>query len=556
MDVYNIQRQSNTDRGSGLIHNLFHPRARLFTVYFRLMIFRSPYSDVAIPEISLTQAVLRRAEELRDKPALIDGSTNRVLTYGELSEGVRRVAAGLAARGFRKGDVFAIYSPNLIEYAVAFHAVASLGGIVTTINPLYTADELAHQLSDASAKYLLTVPQLIEKAIEASDSSNVEEVFVFGDAPGATSFASLLESEGLAPEIEINPREDIVALPYSSGTTGAAKGVMLTHYNMVANLYQLEEHDRVSEQDTLIAVLPFFHIYGMNVIMNTGLFKGATLVVMPRFELEQFLSTMQTYKITRAHLVPPVILALAKQTVIDKYDLSKLKLIMSGAAPLSESLTADCCERLRCVIKQGYGMTESSPVTHMCSEDPETIKYGSVGQCIPNTECKIVDLETGDELESGQEGELWVRGPQVMKGYLNRPEATAQTVDGQGWLHTGDIGYADEESHFYIVDRAKELIKYKGFQVAPAELEAVLLTHPAIADAAVIPSPDEEAGEVPKAFVVLKAQASEQEIKEFVMERVAPYKKIRQVEFIEQIPKSPSGKILRRLLVQRERERK
>jgi acyl-CoA synthetase (AMP-forming)/AMP-acid ligase II len=520
------------------------------------MIFRSPYTDVAIPEIPLTQAVLRLAEKLADKPALIDGSTNRVLTYGELSEAVRRMAAGLAAHGFSKGDVFAIFSPNLLEYAVAFHGVATLGGIVTTINPLYTADELAHQLNDADAKYLLTVPQLIEKAIEASRTSNVREIFVFGEAEGATSFASLLECEGCGPETEINPREDIVALPYSSGTTGAAKGVMLTHYNMVANLYQLEEHDRVSEQDTLIAVLPFFHIYGMNVIMNTGLFKGATIVVMPRFELEQFLEAMQTYRITRAHLVPPVILALAKQTVIDRYDLSKLKLIMSGAAPLGENLTAACCERLNCLIKQGYGMTESSPVTHMCSEDPGKIKYGSVGQCIPNTVCKIVDLETGAELEAGQEGELWVRGPQVMKGYLNRPEATAQTVDREGWLHTGDIGYADEEGHFYIVDRAKELIKYKGFQVAPAELEAVLLTNPAIADAAVIPSPDEEAGEVPKAFIVLKGEITEREIKEFVAARVAPYKKIRKIEFIEQIPKSPSGKILRRLLVQRERERK
>jgi acyl-CoA synthetase (AMP-forming)/AMP-acid ligase II len=275
---------------------------------------------------------------------------------------------------------------------------------------------------------------------------------------------------------------------------------------------------------------------------------------MPRFEMEQFLTAMQSYGVTRAHLVPPIILALAKQPVIDEYDLSKLELIMSGAAPLGESLTAACCERLKCVIKQGYGMTESSPVTHMCCEDPKGIKYGSVGQCIPSTECKIVDLETGAELEAGQEGELWVRGPQVMKGYLNRPEATAQTVDAEGWLHTGDIGYADSEGHFFIVDRAKELIKYKGFQVAPAELEAVLLTHPAVADAAVIPSPDEEAGEVPKAFVVLKGEATERELKEFVAVRVAPHKKIRRLEFIEQIPKSPSGKILRRVLVQRERK--
>jgi acyl-CoA synthetase (AMP-forming)/AMP-acid ligase II len=520
------------------------------------MIFRSPYSTVTIPEIPLTQAALRHTVDLADKPALIDGTTNRTLTYGQLGDAVRRVAAGLASRGFRKGDVFALYSPNLPEYAVAFHAVATLGGIVTTINPMYTAIELSHQLADANAKYLLTVPQLMEKAIEACRGSKVKEVFVFGEAPDAISFSKLLESEATVPETEINAREDIVALPYSSGTTGVAKGVMLTHYNMVANLHQLEEHDLTSERDTMIAVLPFFHIYGMNVIMNLGLFNGATIVTMPRFELEQFLNAMQTYKVTRAHLVPPIILALSKQPIVETFDLSNLEIIMSGAAPLGESLTNACTERLKCVIKQGYGLTESSPVTHMCSEVPEQIKYGSVGQCIPNTECRVVSLETGEDLGAMQEGEIWMRGPQIMKGYLNRPEATAQTVDAEGWLHTGDIGYADEEGHFFIVDRAKELIKYKGFQVAPAELEAILLSHPAIADAAVIPLPDEEAGEVPKAFVVRKAEASEQEIKEYVAERVAPYKKIRQLEFIEQIPKSPSGKILRRVLVQRERERK
>ena len=520
------------------------------------MLFRSPYSDAEIPEITLAQAVLRRAEELAAKPALIDGTTGRAMSYGQLNKAVRRAAAGLSERGFRKGDVFAIFSPNVLEYAVAFLAVAMLGGINTTINPVYTADELAHQLKDAGAKYLLTVPQLMDKAMEASEGSEVQEIFVFGEAEGATPFAALLESDGLVPETEINPREDIVALPYSSGTTGVAKGVMLTHYNMVANLFQLEEHDRTSERDTLIAVLPFFHIYGMNVIMNVGLFKGATIVTMPRFDLEQFLNVMQTHKVTRAHLVPPIILALAKHPVIDNYDLSNLKLIMSGAAPLGELLSAACCTRLGCVIKQGYGLTETSPVTHMCSEDPAEIKNGSIGQCIPSTECKVVHLETGAELGIKQEGEIYIRGPQVMKGYLNRPENTALTIDPEGWLHTGDIGYADEEGHFFIVDRAKELIKYKGFQVAPAELEAVLLSHPSISDAAVIPCPDEEAGEVPKAFVVLKNEASAEEIMEYVSERVAPYKKIRELEFIEQIPKSPSGKILRRVLVQRERERK
>jgi acyl-CoA synthetase (AMP-forming)/AMP-acid ligase II len=520
------------------------------------MIFRSPYSDVEIPEIPLAEAVLRRAEGLADKPALIDGQTMRVLTYGELSAQARRMAAGLAARGFVKGDVFAIFSPNLPEYAVTFLAVSMLGGINTTINPMYTAEELAYQLNDARAKYLLTVPQLMDKAIEACQESQVEEIFVIGRAEGATPFQTLLETDGPVPEVEINPREDIVALPYSSGTTGVAKGVMLTHYNMVANLYQLAEHDHTSERDTLLAVLPFFHIYGMNVIMNTGLFKGATIVTMPRFEMEQFLRAMQTHKVTRAHLVPPIILALAKQSVVDDYDLSSLELIMSGAAPLGGALSNACTERLDCTIKQGYGLTETSPVTHMCSEIREEIKCGSIGQCIPNTVCKIVDLETGTELGANEEGELWIRGPQVMKGYLNRPDATALTVDAEGWLHTGDIGYADEEGHFFIVDRAKELIKYKGFQVAPAELEAVLLSHPMIADSAVIPFPDEEAGEVPKAFVVLKGEADAREIQQYVAERVAPYKKIRRLEFIEQIPKSPSGKILRRVLVQRDRERK
>lgn len=523
---------------------------------YSLMIFRSPYPDVSIPELPLTQVVLRNAETLASKPALIDGISDRVITYGELSDAVRRVASGLAARGFQKSDVFAIFSPNVIEYAIAFHAVAMLGGIVTTINPLYTAEELTHQLEDAGAKYVLTVPALVDRTLEATNGLEIHEVFVIGESAGATSFATLLESEGSVPDVDIKPLEDIVALPYSSGTTGLAKGVMLTHYNMVANLAQIEQYDKVSPVDTLIAVLPFFHIYGMNVIMNTGLYKGATIVVMPRFDLEQFLYAMQTYGVTRAHIVPPIMLALAKQPIVDNYDLSKLKLIMSGAAPLGENLTTTCSDRLNCVIKQGYGLTETSPVTHMCSEIREEIKYGSVGRCIPNTECKIVDLETGVALGPNKEGEIWIRGPQVMKGYLNRPEATANTVDKEGWLHTGDIGYADDEGHFYIVDRAKELIKFKGFQVAPAELEALLLTHHMIADAAVVPYPDEEAGEVPKAFIVLKGETTEKEILEFVRERVAPYKKIRKIEFIEQIPKSPSGKILRRVLVQRDRERK
>ncbi len=381
-------------------------------------------------------------------------------------------------------------------------------------------------------------------------------MFVFGESEGATAFASLLESNGDVPAVEIDPRNDLVVLPYSSGTTGLPKGVMLTHQNLVANICQMEGLDYFTEKDTLIAVLPLFHIYGLVVILNMGLSTGATIVTMPRFELEHFLRALQDYGVTMAHIVPPIVLALSKNPAVDSYDLSKLQSIFCGAAPLGAALTQAFTDRIKCNVRQGYGMTETSPVTHSSPSDPRQVKFGSVGVCAPNTECKVVDLQTGAPLGPNKEGEICVRGPQVMKGYLNQPEATAHTIDSEGWLHTGDVGYADQDGHFFIVDRAKELIKYKGFQVAPAELEAILLTHPAILDAAVIPSADQEAGEVPKAFVVLRSEATSQEILDFVTARVAPFKKIRHIEFTDTIPKSASGKILRRVLIDQARARR
>jgi acyl-CoA synthetase (AMP-forming)/AMP-acid ligase II len=318
----------------------------------------------------------------------------------------------------------------------------------------------------------------------------------------------------------------------------------------------MEGLDYFFSSDTLICVLPLFHIYGLVVVLNMGLYQGATIVTMRRFDLELFLQAVEKYGVTLAHIVPPIVLALSKSPVVDNYQLPTLRTLFSGAAPLDESLTRACMTRLSCDIRQGYGMTETSPVTHSSPADKRQVKFGSVGTPAPSTECKIVDLATGAALGPNQEGEVCVRGPQIMKGYLNRPEATAQTIDSEFWLHTGDVGYADEDGHFFIVDRAKELIKYKGFQVPPAELEAILLTHPCVADAAVIPYPDDEAGEVPKAVVVLKAEATPQAIMEFVAGRVAPHKKIRAVEFIDKIPRSASGKILRRKLVLSDRERK
>jgi acyl-CoA synthetase (AMP-forming)/AMP-acid ligase II len=515
------------------------------------MIIRSPHPDVEIPDIPLTAYVLAGADEWSERPALVDGASGRTLTYAQLAGAVRRVAGGFAQRGVGKGDVVALFSPNVPEYAVAFHALASLGAVSCTVNSLFTADEVAFELRDSGARFLVTVPPFLDRAAPAAAAAGVEEVFVFGEADGATPFAKLLEA-GEPPEVEIDPAEDLVTLPYSSGTTGFPKGVMLTHRNLVANLAQCRVAHRVSESEIVLGVLPFFHIYGLIVIMNAAVSTGATVVTMPRFDLAECLRLIQEYRITRAYLVPPIVLALAKHPLVDEYDVSSLEVVLSGAAPLGADLADACEERLGCRVVQGYGLTETSPVTHVVPDGAEN-RPGSVGPALPNTECRVIDIETGADLGPGETGELWIRGPQVMKGYLNNPEATAATIDSDGWLHTGDIAQADEDGWFAIVDRLKELIKYKGYQVPPAELEALLVAHPAVADAAVVPSPDEEAGEVPKAYVVLKDEATPEEIMAFVADRVAPHKKVRRLEVVDEIPKSPSGKILRRVLVERER---
>ncbi len=517
------------------------------------MIIRSQFPDVTIPEIPYHSFILHRAEEWKDKPAFIDGLTGRTLTFGQVAGGARLVAASLAQRGFKKGDVFAIFSPNVPEYAIVFHAVAMLGGIVTTANPLYTADELAFQLTDTRAKYIVTVPPFVDKVAAAMPASSVQEIFVFGEAAGATPFAELLQSDGQLPDVSIDPRRDLCVLPYSSGTAGKPKGVMLTHYNLVAITRQIENLARYDETNRTLGILPFFHIYGMVVLMNYPLYRGGTCVTMPRFDLEQFLQITQDYSVTHLYLVPPIVLALAKHPSVEKYNLSKVKLINSGAAPLDARIQQLTADRIGCLVTQGYGMTETSLAISITPDTPEKNRLGASGLLLPNMRAKIADPVTGDELGANERGEICVKGPNIMQGYLNNPAATASTIK-DGWLHTGDIGYVDADGYFYVVDRVKELIKYKAMQVAPAELEAVLLSNPAIADAAVIGSPDEEAGEVPKAFVVLKSPLTPEEIMAYVAARVAPHKKIRRVEITDSIPKSASGKILRRILVERERE--
>ncbi len=521
-----------------------------------MTILRSRFPDVEIPDVSLADYVFEHIEAFLDYPALIDGPTRRVVTYRDLRSLIRKVAAGLTARGFGKGDALCIYSPNIPEYSAVFFGVSSIGGINTTANPMYGAAELAKQLRDSGARLMITVPQLADKALEAAKEAGGVEVFVFGEAPGCTPFAALLTSGEAVPTVAIDPARDVIALPYSSGTTGLPKGVMLSHRNLVANLAQCDAVDSSVPGDCTIGILPSFHIYGMVVIQCMVLRKGACVITMPQFDLAQYLQLSQDYKVKTAFLVPPIALALAKHPIVAQYDLSSIRTVTSGAAPMSAELEQEVSARLGgALVKQGYGMTESSPVTHFTPEDRTMARPGSAGLLIPNTECRIINIETGEDVAPGERGELLIRGPQVMLGYLNQPEATAQAIDADRWLHTGDVGYADEDGFFFIVDRLKEFIKYKGYQVAPAELEALLLTHPSVADVAVIPAADPSAGEIPKAFIVMKDACTALELMEYVATRVAPYKKVRAIEFVEKIPKSASGKILRRELIALERTR-
>ncbi len=513
------------------------------------IIHTSPLPRVEIPDVSITELVMRHAQSIPDRVAITDGASS-TYTFAELDSAIRSMAGGLSARGFGIGDVLGIMAPNVPEYAVVFHAVGVVGATITTINPTYGANEVRFQLQDSGASLLLTIPMFLDVALAAIEGTSVSEVIVVGEAPGATSMASLMGTE--IDQVEVDVHEHVMVLPYSSGTTGLPKGVMLTHRNLVANVCQMEHVLRYDENDVGLAALPFFHIYGMQVLMNGLLANGVTVVTMPRFDLEAALTLVQSLRITRFFAVPPMVLALAKSPLVENYDLSSLKQVFSGAAPLGADLAEEAANRVGCEIVQGYGMTELSPVTHATAEG--NYRPGTSGTAVSNTECRIVDPETGEDQDVGGRGELWVRGPMVMKGYLNNPEATAATIDADGWLHTGDVAVLDEAGHYSIVDRIKELIKYKGFQVPPAELEAVVITHPAIVDVAVIGVEDVEAGEIPKAFVVCAPTATVtlEEVQALVGEHLVSYKQIRLLEVIDAIPKSASGKILRRELRERE----
>lgn len=528
---------------------------RTFGTSEKRKIHKSTVADLEIPKQSLIEYLFPRFDKFGNNIALVDYDTQKSYTYAELKQNIIKIASGLTRMGYKKGDVIAVYSTNNPDFTMLMLGAAAAGITVTTANPVYTSGELARHLEHSGACCLFTVPLLVsavKDALETDDNLKnvIKDIIIFGNSDGYRPFSTLLEDDGKAfPEnIDINPDEDVLVLPYSSGTTGLPKGVMLTHTNVVSNLQQFRPMIKVTEEDVCLGILPFYHIYGMSPVMMGVLQDGGKLVTLPKFDPETFLKAIQGYKVTQAHLVPPIILFLAKHPVVSKFDLSSITKLISGAAPLGDGLTEEVMHRMNAPVVQGYGLTETSPVTHV---DSIPVTKGSVGKLVPNTLCKIVCPTTEKELENiGDVGELCVKGPQVMKGYLHNQKATDDLIK-DGWLYTGDCGYFKENGAFVITDRLKELIKYKGFQVAPAELEDLLLNHPGIQDAAVIGMPDDEAGELPRAYIVKKPDqdVSAGEISHYVENNAAPYKKLRGgVQFIDAIPKAPSGKILRRLL--------
>jgi acyl-CoA synthetase (AMP-forming)/AMP-acid ligase II len=530
------------------------------------MSFASPFPEVEIPSSSVYDYLFGGINDADlDRIALVDTKSGREHTYREMIGRIDTFAGAMADHGIGVGDVVGLLVPNSSAFAVAFHGILRSGATATTINVLFTAKDIAKQLTDSKAKLLVTITALLSQAEEAATSVDLPAaalVVLDGDGEEATGHpnaADLLAEGAPAPEVSFAPSAHLAALPYSSGTTGNPKGVMLTHRNLVANVAQIRPLHGIVADDVILAVLPFFHIYGMTVLLNAALHARARLVIMPSFDLAKFLANIQDHKCTIAFIAPPVAVALAKHPLIDEYDLSSLNTVMSGAAPLDADLGHAVSKRLGCRVVQGYGMSELSPVSHITPFDGGVRNMGtvaplsSVGWTVSNAASKLIHPDTGNEIDVPAEGlsetgELWFKGPNVMAGYLGNDEATAETIDDDGWLHTGDLAQVDACGCVYIVDRLKELIKYKGYQVPPAELEALLLSHPSIADAAVIGVNDAEGEEVPKAFVVKQpgADLTEDDVMEFVAGQVAPYKKVRQVAFIDAIPKSASGKILRK----------
>jgi len=509
------------------------------------------------PEIPLFQILKNTAMMFPDKTAIL---YPHKLTYKELDVSSDRLATALAHLDAKKGNTIALYMWNSPEFIVAFFGALKLGATVTALNPSFKEKDAKYQLEDSESVIVIVDDELypiIERI--RHKVPKLKNVIVVGESkhPGKYSFEEFIEKHlPHPPKVEFDPKEDLAVIQYTGGTTGLPKGCMLTHYNITSNIFQLTIASTLerTRDDIMLAHLPLYHIYGMTSVMSASIRLGISLVIMKRFELEKFLELIQEFKVTSVLTVMPVLALLVNsQELVKQYDLSSIRFINNGGTPIIPETARKLQKLTGVTVVQGYGLSEASPVTH---ENPlRHTKIESVGPPIPDTEQKIVDPETGaKELPHGEVGEVIIRGPQVMKGYWKKPEATAKTIR-KGWLYTGDLGKIDEDGYLYIVDRKKEIIKYKGFTIGPAEIEAVLYEHPAVAGCAVIGKPDPVAGEIPKAFVALKdgAKATEEELIKFVEERVAGYKKIREVEFVETVPRSLAGKVLRRVFIEKER---
>ncbi|MCO5607161.1 hypothetical protein L7F22_061354 [Adiantum nelumboides] len=536
------------------------------------------------PSLTLPTFILHRPTFNPSAIAYIDATTGSSLSYGDLKAQVFSVAAGLSSFGVKPGDVVLVLSPNSISFGVILLAIMACGAIVTTTNPLNTPSEIAKQAADSKAKFVASLPSLLPKLpklplilLKNLHKNDLDSLPLDGKLAMTTNseldrstsalviaklgfprFSTMSELIMSKPQIASPHRgrqDDIAALLYSSGTTGASKGVILTHKNFIAQaliLMQVEEGLPFTSR-IYMCLIPMFHVYGMAFFGCGLLAKGSTVVLQQKFDFMETLAAIQKFRVTHMPVVPPILIALAKSPVVQKFDLSSLCSVGSGAGPLGKEVMDAFSARFpNVVIPQGYGMTESTAVGAHTACPEETKHFGSTGMIAANTEFKIVDVDNGLSLPPNQRGEIWMRGPTIMKGYFGRPGETAAVIDKEGWLHTGDLGYIDSEGYLFIVDRLKELIKYKGLQVAPAELEGVLLSHPKIMDVAVIPFPDKEAGQIPMAFVVRNPESllTEEDVKKFVADQVAPYKKVRKVAFVTSIPKSSAGKILRKDLVQ------
>ncbi|CAN0843755.1 4-coumarate--CoA ligase 1 [Linum grandiflorum] len=512
-------------------------------------IFRSKLPDIDIPNhLPLHSYIFQNISHHASRPCLINSLTGDVYTYADVHLTSRRVAAGLDKLGVRQGDVIMLLLPNCPQFVLAFLGASFRGAIATAANPFFTPAEISKQAKASGAKLVITQSAFAEKVKGAIKVVCVDTT----PFDWCLHFSELAEAdEAAAPKVEINP-DDVVALPYSSGTTGLPKGVMLTHKGLVTSVAQQVDGENPNlyfhSEDVILCVLPMFHIYALNSIMLCGLRVGAAILIMPKFDIGSLLELIQRYRISIGPMVPPVVLSIAKSAETEKYDLSSIRMLKSGAAPLGKELEDAVRNKFpNARLGQGYGMTEAGPVLSMClafAKEPFEIKAGSCGTVVRNAEMKIVDPDTGSSLPRNQPGEICIRGHQIMK------ESTSTTIDKQGWLHTGDIGYIDDDDELFIVDRLKEIIKYKGFQVAPAELEALLVAHPQISDAAVVGMKDESAGEIPVAFVVKadNSDLTEDAIKQYISKQVVFYKRIGRVFFRDSIPKAPSGKILRKNL--------